>query len=342
MTYLEAFSMGKRRDDPTTNEDSFVIMPGIGYAVFDGVTDRNGTLYDGMLSGRYASGLMKRATEKFFLKLADLPERGASTDTIYKGPEAFVDYLSDQLQQGYVRHGMLEAARADWKLRAGCTMVAAFNIGTRLEIIAVGDSGIRINGTDTLQILKPLDDVMGIVRRQTWRLFEARGHSPEACDRIAAGVTWPGTANQAPENEAADPETIRQIESRALAECCARFPDVPHNEFMELIRHGIANGQGNFQNVDDRRLGYGGLDGFKVPACHIESRSLDLADIRTMELFSDGYFKPGEKFGVAAWEKAFEEVEKIDPHKLGPYLSTKGTKENVLTDDRTYVGVRLQ
>ena len=61
-----------------------------------------------------------------------------------------------------------------------------------------------------------------------------------------------------------------------------------------------------------------------------------------LELFSDGYFKLGEGFGVAAWERAFAEVEAEDPHKIGRYMSTKGTTPTILTDDRTYLGVRLR
>lgn len=40
---LEAFSQGKKFGHPEANEDSFVAIPGAGYAVIDGVTDRNGT-----------------------------------------------------------------------------------------------------------------------------------------------------------------------------------------------------------------------------------------------------------------------------------------------------------
>ena len=44
---IEAFSEGKNLDDPEANEDQFLVLPGIGYAVFDGSTDIAGHLYDG-------------------------------------------------------------------------------------------------------------------------------------------------------------------------------------------------------------------------------------------------------------------------------------------------------
>ena len=42
MKSLEAFTVGKRFGQPELNEDSLVVMPDVGYAVIDGVTDRNG------------------------------------------------------------------------------------------------------------------------------------------------------------------------------------------------------------------------------------------------------------------------------------------------------------
>ncbi len=338
MKRLEAFSLGKKFDQPEANEDSFVVIPNVGYAVIDGVTDRNGTRYEGMLSGQYASLLVKRATEVYFLAQSD---PNAPTYMRYRGPKSFISYLTDCLQRGYKQAGVAEAVKNDWKLRAGCTLMAAFVHEGRLEVVAVGDSGIRINGTDTLQLLKPLDDVMGILRREAWQYFAQKGESPQRSDKLAAGITWPGTANQLPDSETADKEVLGEIERRALAAVKTHLPGIAEAEIVELLHNGIAYGQGNFQNVDGRDLGYGGLDGFPVPERYIEHRSYELAEVKQLELFSDGYFKPGDGFGIEAWEKAFREVEEVDPHKIGAYLSTKGTTAKAVTDDRTYLGVLL-
>ena len=339
MKHLEAYSMGKKFGHPELNEDSFVIIPDAGYAVIDGVTDRNGTRYGGMLSGQFASRTVKRATELFILAQSD-PK--APAHMRYTGPTDFVAYLTNVLRQAYVDEGAYEAARDDWKVRGGCTIMAAFQIDGRLEVVAVGDSGIRVNGDDVLQVLKPLDDVTGILRRETRNLFAARGHEPTYCDKQAAAVTWRGTENQEPGTPTADPALLAEIEQRTLAACKQHLPDVGEAEFMELIRHGIMHGQGNFQNAGERALGYGGLDGFPVLDKYVDSRSYDLAEVETIELFSDGYFKIAEGFGVEAWEAGFREVEAVDPHKIGPYLSTKGTTDAALTDDRTYVGIALR
>lgn len=333
MRQLEAFTLGKKFGHPEANEDSFVALPDRGYAVIDGVTDRNGTRYDGKLSGQFGSHVVRAAAERYFSALAD--------GMAYEGPVAFIAAMTEALRQAYERLGVLAAVRDDWKIRAGCTIVAAMPVGDRLEVVAVGDSGIRVNGTDLLQVLKPLDDVTSLLRREAFRYYEAQGLSEKQCDERAAALTWPGTRHR--QREAGDEDAIAEIERRALAACKERLPGVPEAEFIELIHNGIAFGQGNFQNVTDNRvLGYGGLDGFLVPERYIETRSWPLAEVETIELFSDGYFRPGDTFGVESWEKAFRDVEKEDPHKIGRYLSTKGTTELALTDDRTYLGVRLK
>jgi hypothetical protein len=338
MRQLDAFTLGKKFGHPEMNEDSLVVMPNLGYAVIDGVTDRNGTRYGGMLSGQYASRTVKRAIEIFLLAQGQ-PDQ---PDLQFQGGQHFVDYLGKAIHAGYVAHGALAAVEADWKLRGGCTVMAAILLGDRLEVVAVGDSGIRINETDTLQVLKPLDDVTAILRRETWRHFEALGRSLEECDRHAASMTWQGTQNQPAGSVTGAAEIVSTIEQRALAACRQHLPSVPESELLMLIQHGISHGQGHFQNVTEPVLGYGGIDGFAVPERFVETRSYTLAEVETIELFSDGYFKPGAGFGVASWETAFQEVEAEDLHKIGRYMSTKGTTPSQLTDDRSYLGVRLR
>lgn len=338
MRQLEAFTLGKKFGHPEANEDSLVVMPNLGYAVIDGVTDRNGTRYGGMLSGQFASRAVKRAVETFLLAQGQANQ----PDLQFRGGEHFVDYLGKAIHAGYVANNAVAAVEADWKLRGGCTVMAAMLIGNRLEVVAVGDSGLRINGSDMLQVLKPLDDVTAILRREAWQYFAALGRPVEDCDKFSAAMTWQGTQNQPGGSVTADGEVIATIEARALAACRQHLPDVPEQELLLLIQHGIAHGQGHFQNVTEPVLGYGGIDGFPVPARYVETRSYPLAEVETIELFSDGYFKPGSGFGVSSWEAAFAEVEAEDVHKIGRYMSTKGTTASQLTDDRSYLGVRLK
>lgn len=333
MKALEAFTLGKRFGQPEANEDSLVIMPGMGYAVIDGVTDRNGTRYDGMLAGQFASRAAAKAVTRFLLEAAD---------GHYAGPSALINLLTDTVARGYQNKGVYDEARANWKIRAGCAVVIAFPFKDRLEIVSVGDSALRIDSGKVMQSLKPLDDVTGRLRRETWAYFEALGWPSSECDRLAASVTWKGTRNQPDDLPTASAEVREAIEARVLILNLEALPNVPEAEILQLIHHGIANGQGKFQNSADLALGYGVIDGFPVPPKFIDSTSIPLADVETIELFSDGYFSAAKTFGTAAWEAEFERVESEDPHKIGRYMSTKGTTDVALTDDRTYLGVRLK
>ncbi|MBW6424866.1 protein phosphatase 2C domain-containing protein [Rhizobium sp. XQZ8] len=338
MKQIEAFTLGKKFGHPELNEDSMVIMPDLGYAVIDGVTDRNGTRYGGMLSGRFASRTVKRALEQFLLGRNDPDQRHLT----YEGPEWLMRYLTNAIRRGYEDNNALAAAKSDWKVRAGCTLMIAFYDGDFLQVVAAGDSGIRINGSDVVQPLKPLDDVTAILRREAWRVFEAKGVGVKDRDRMSGLFTWQGTQHQPPGSETGDPGLIETIEKQALEAARQHLPTVPDYELLELIQHGIAHGQGNFQNVTDRVLGYGGLDGFDIASQYIVTRRLPISEIDTIELFSDGYFEMGAEFGIASWEAAFQRVEEEDPHKIGRYMSVKGTTDIQLTDDRTYIGVRLR
>ena len=68
---IEAFSEGKNLDDPAANEDQFLVLPGRGFAVIDGVTDITGRLFDGMRSGRLASGIVQQAAASFLTDVCD-------------------------------------------------------------------------------------------------------------------------------------------------------------------------------------------------------------------------------------------------------------------------------
>jgi hypothetical protein len=334
MQRLEALSVGKKFDSPEANEDSFVVIPGAGYAVIDGVTDRNGTRYGNMLSGRFAALLMQRAIEEFILaqRCQDTPQCQR-----YNGPQSFVDYLTERIRQAYVNHDRLKEAQESWPARVCCMVVAAFHIGERLEVVSVGDSGIRINGVDKLHVQKPLDDVTAILRRESWQFFAAAGLDDETCDRLASLVARQGTRHQ--QHSHIGDDVVTEVEKRALAAATTHLPNVPEGEIIHLIHHGVVNGQGRYLNRIDLKLGYGCLDGFPVPAALVEHRSYSLSDIRSIELFSDGYFKIGEHFGIESWESAFREVEAVDPRKLGPYLSVKGSTPTNFADDRTYLAI---
>lgn len=328
---IEAFSEAKVHSAPDTNEDRFVVLPGRAYAVIDGVTDRLGTRYNGMLSGQYAATIVKDELE-YALTRADRPDN----------TQALIGILTKAIADAYRSHDMLEKARSDCNYRFSSTLALALVGEESIDIALVGDSGIRINGSRILQVDKDLDLITSTLRQQAWPVIGSHTNDPAAQEKASRRVTWFGT-RQPPEALAGilDPQDFALIEQRAVSACTQALPHVPRNDIEALVRGGIVNAQGAYQNNTSTILGYSALDGFEVPLSLVHFERLPREEVTTIELFSDGYFKPGAEFGVASWEQAFREVERDDPAKVILYPSPKGSTASHWTDDRTYLGVRF-
>ena len=133
---FEAFSEGKDLDHPEANEDQFLILPGRGFAVIDGVTDISGRVIEGMRSGRLAAGIVQRAAAEL---LAGPQSRVAS-------PEGVIEQISSALRDVYLRLGIVDEVAAHPTQRFGATLTLALDMGDTFRFILVGDSGLRLNG----------------------------------------------------------------------------------------------------------------------------------------------------------------------------------------------------
>ncbi len=328
---IEAFSEAKNPSAPHANEDQIVILPGRAYAVIDGVTDRLGTRYDGMLSGQYAAVTVKRALEHML----------SAPDACMDGP-AIVRALTTEIAAAYEAHGMAEKVRKDWNLRLSAALALVLVRAETLDVILVGDSGVRINGEIVVRMEKDLDLITAVLRRQAWPVIGRKTSDPEKQEQVSRRVTWHGTRQPLDAvADTLDAHDMALIESRAIAANLAALPHVARADIENLVRGGIVHAQGGYQNNASVQLGYPCLDGFEVPQHMIAIRSFPRSEVETVEIYSDGYFKPGDGFGVAAWEKAFAEAEREDPAKVTLYPSPKGSTASHWADDRTYLAVRF-
>ncbi|MBL8703029.1 MAG: hypothetical protein JNK67_31890 [Alphaproteobacteria bacterium] len=329
---IEAFSEGKDPARADANEDRFVILPGRAYAVIDGVTDRIGARYDGMLAGQYGAHLIKEAIE----------ERLGRSDPDIADARDLVPFVTGVIAAAYERHGTYEKARVDWNHRFSATLAIALERPDHLDLLLVGDSGIRLDAARDLRLEKDLDLITATARQQVWKVVAARSDDPAVRETISRRVTWSGTrqdaAGLAPHLRRDD---LLAIEAAAIAAACARFPALPTAEIERLVRGGIINAQGAFQNNAGAALGYSCFDGFEVPMRFVHHERVPRAGLRMVELYTDGYFKPGAGFGIESWETAFREVEAADPAKIDRYPSVKGTLGIVKADDRTYLGIEF-
>lgn len=327
---IEAFSAGRDPARPEANEDRFVVLPGRAYAVIDGVTDRVGARYDGMLAGQYGAVLVQRTLE-------DLLGR---RDAAVADARALIATLTASIAAAYERHGTLARARVDWNHRFSATLALVLERAEDLEILLIGDSGVRLGGTRDIRLDKDLDRITATLRRVAWAPIAARLSDPAMRERIARRVTWSGTAQDpAGLDDALDKGDLVAIHATALEICAAAMPHLPLAAIDGLLRGGIIHAQGPHQNDAQSPLGYSCLDGFPVPAHLVYHARLPRAGIAAVELYTDGYFLPGDGFGIAAWERAADAVERDDPAKIGAHPSVKGSLPPVRADDRTYLGV---
>jgi hypothetical protein len=328
---IESFTEGKDLDHPEANEDCLLILPGCGYAVFDGVTDITGQSYDGMRAGWHASRAVASAVADV---VRDPNGRGLA-------PNLLIEQASAALRELYARHGLLERARADPSRRFGATMALAVDLGAEFRFVLVGDSGLRINGAETHVIETTLDRITAAVRVEAYRLVADTGGDAAARTRIGRAFAFHGAARLHPDMAPSIDDAQRQrAYDRSFAWCVENLPGVPEADVRHMLDTGIG-GQARYQNNTISPLSYAVLDGFAVPDTLVRVIERPRASVRTIELFTDGYFQPGAGPSLAEWEASFAEVERVDPEKIGRFPSVKGSTERVRADDRTVVIVGL-
>lgn len=329
---IEAFSEGKDLDVPEANEDQLLILPGRGYAVIDGVTDRTGHRYDGMLAGRVASRTVQAAVAALLL---DPPPMETLAPVL-------VERVSAAIRAAYEHYGVLDIARADRTRRFGATLSLAVDYRDRFRFVLVGDSGLRLDGSEIVVSDTGLDSVNASLRQEAYRIVAAAGGSPTDQARVGRACAFEGAAELAPAMRPwLDTAGLAALRQRCLEQAVQRLPHVPQVDLEALLDGGILRGQPLFHNTTRGPLAYAVLDGFDIPKGLVQVVDRDKAGLASMELFSDGYFAPGAEPSVAAWEAAFAEVERLDPLKIDRWPSVKGTLGRIRADDRTVVVVGL-
>jgi hypothetical protein len=329
---IEAFTLGKIFATPETNEDRLIILPGRAFAVIDGVTDRNGSRYDGMLSGRYAALTVQAALEQHLADPACDPD----------DPAAIIAAAAAALQGAYRKQGLELQARLNPNLRIACTLSLVTLHKDHALLLLVGDSGIRLNGSTLYQEDKDLDRITARLRQTAWRHLAPLAADVEDREALARLVTFNGTLHASEKSGGRlSSDLMAAIEADAIAANVAALPHIPPVDITHLIRGGIIHAQSDYLNNPDSPLGYSTLDGFTIADGLYRVERVPLDGLKTIELFTDGYFAPGDAVGVDSWEAKFAEIERLDPLKLEGWPSVKGTTATEFADDRTYLAVTL-
>lgn len=326
--WVEAFTAGKDPQRPERNEDQLLVLPGRAYAVIDGVTSIGAPAPGGLTTGRLGGLLVRRAVAE----IVDDPFRPPPS------PEALLAAVTDRIAASYRVHGLVERLSKAPKERFAATLALAMVSGERLVIVLAGDSGARLNGREVHLVEPLMDRVLAWLRVEALARLEAQGLQRRDAAALAREVTLHGLDATRAELEARlGVGAVDGLDAAVGERAAAELPEIPAAEVLDLVRGGIAEGQAQLQNRDDRELGYAVLDGFPVGMRWVKVVERPLAEVHTLELFTDGYFKLPVRPRLADWEACADEVERLDPLKIGRYASTKGSIDGKRTDDRTVV-----
>lgn len=318
---VECLSVPKWRDAARVGDDVVVALPDRLFAVFDGATDTSGSFKAPMSPGRFAATTAARA-------MAAMALDGERLDG---GADAWLQAMNQAIVDGLAR---LDAAQA----RVSSTAAIAVPIGEQLHLLIVGDSGIRINGRDLLHYTKDVDRLFTQVRLAVRAHLEQQGLQDDALEATTRQLVFKGLAQSHP--LAPDAAQVDAVIARVTQACRPLLQDDAIATIPHMVQAGIAGGQYGYANRLGHSLGYASLDGGVTACPDVCHRVLPLAQVHSLELFTDGYAScPSSGIQVADWERHFAHTEAEDPCKTGRYAGVKGSTRMYWSDDRSVLVV---
>ncbi len=320
---IEAFTEAKDPAHPETNEDRIVVLPGRAFAVSDGATDKSGKRHGGLTGGQIAAATVVETVAQLAFEAGPAP---TGTD--------LVERISRSLRHHYATHGLEAETEGDPMARFSASLALALAVPSGWRFYRIGDSGIRLNGTETLLDESMLDPVYSTFRTALWHRFVAKGLSVDEVDRRARLRLVEGAAH--PSDDAG---LVAEARADAVDRVVQRFPSLDAGEVEHIFDRGLAR-QADYRGLD-HPLGYGPLDGWPISDRFVRIDERPAEAVRSIELFSDGYYGVAPGASVADWEAWLAMVQRKDPHRIGRFASTKGSAPGRNADDRSVVIVHL-
>jgi hypothetical protein len=332
--YVESLSVAKDPRRPETNEDRLVCYGQRTFAVIDGVTDKSGERYGGRSGGWHAGRALESA-----LRTLDDEDLLATSAT-----EVVVARLSAAIAQTHERFGIAAEAAADPSRRFAAALAVAHLAPPVVRLLLVGDCGVRLDGDRVWHRGHPVDAVMAGLRRHAFEalatLLPELGVEPRLS--LARAYTVHGIGARPPGTADVVSESVHRTLAEHVTEGLAEYHAGLGRELVRVLASDGLLGAARLR-AGGGPLAHGALDGFPLPAAEVRDLRLEYQPLRTLELFSDGYFGwPRGGATVAAWERHHSDVERRDPHRIGPFASTKGSHAGRFADDRSILIVRKE
>lgn len=311
-THFSSLSVGKKNDSNYQSGDSILFVQNRIYGVFDGVSSIK----------QHIDGIVDAGA-------------GAATTCV----KAALSYVMNNKQIDFNLFDFVNQLSADLKnesdmeskiqYRFGTTASLALQGRDKLLFLIVGDSGVRINGSETIQFKKPIDDIFSIARSVLLEQRVLPTSNPSDFyfhELIVREMLFNGI------KRTSDIDDVMNVIPLKM-----NFPyDFNQwDDIYQLLLNGIMNYQHRFSNRSGHYLGYAVLNGDAVHGSDYLTFVRDIDSVKTLEFFTDGYMTCGDEVSIQSWEKSWTDLEKLDPYKIDKYKNIKCSIPGELWDDRS-------
>lgn len=309
---IEAFSRSKYKTATKPGDDVILIEPDSVLAVFDGATDPTGAFYDGESSGRIAARSAAKCTAQMALsgKL-----QTASSREIFQS-------LSDSVRDAAVERNIAHPPST--------TAAIVVKTADHYRLLALGDTGIRINGRTVYQHHKLIDTVSTAARIAVHGILSAKLGDQDEAEMATRKVIFDGL------DIAVEAGRLTEEEAAAAIASAVAAANTSHDVAARFLKGGIRT---QFRYANSAcEMGYASINGKDIITDGVTDILLPRAEVESIEIFSDGYVSiPADGIHASDWEREFERVEAIDFHKTGAFPAVKGSTSFENCDDRTIV-----
>lgn len=313
---LEVLNVSKYRKTNRVGDDVPLVLPGCAFGIFDGATDPRGTIVEGVGAGRLAALTLAAA-------VAELAAEPGLGDL---GGEEILARLTERLDR--------RTRPLDLPIPPSTTMAVAFDCGDAWRFVIVGDTGLRLNGTEILRRDKPIDDISTEARI---RVFSALAGTGPADDRIEDATR---RAILLGLDQAVEEGVLSgEVADHVITSTIRGLGFDRHHALVERFLRGGIKIQQEFANDPSNPLGFDTLNGTLPRRGEWIDVFRPKAAVRSIEVFTDGYPLVPSAVSVEAWENAFMTAEEEDVHKIGKYPAVKGSTSAEFFDDRTVIVV---
>ncbi|WP_434359998.1 hypothetical protein NF212_06745 [Parasalinivibrio latis] len=314
---INAFSRSKFRANQYAGDDSMLIVPGTVVALLDGATDPFARIERvGESSGKYASNTVARICAELF---SESRVREASAETILR-------IISSRFAQSM--------SSKDFIYGPSTTLAMAIFLDEQLRIISIGDTGIRINGSNVYCHNKPIDSITTTARVAIYHFLKDKYSDPDMLENQTRIISFHGL-EQGRKDKLIGEADIDVILRRVFTQ---HSQVADHADIERLVLKGILS-QKEYANRGEHPLGFSTLNGVEPLMDDVIDIVFNFESINTVEMFTDGYLTLPKGTGVQDWEEEYSYVEQVDFTKTTTFKNVKGSTSKEFFDDRSIISL---